>query len=171
MLSRAYTPSSGINCYYPLRFCNGRRCFDTGCAYPFTISFRIKNLGYPNLRMGNVSLPFRELVGPNGGYPMSHPIKSTRTARAPVNIQRDVPVPPQWPSYRGDSTFVGASPRGRVAVYVDSSLGDQAMQNAQDLVNDADRVATANDGIFGTTGGPVSVILFALGGATHGRGR
>jgi hypothetical protein len=101
---------------------------------------------------------------------MSHPIKSTRTERAPVNIQRDVPVPPQWPSYRGDSTFVGASPRGRVAVYVDSSLGDQAMQNAQDLVNDADRVATANDGIFGTTGGPVSVILFALGGATDGTG-
>ena len=28
----------------------------------------------------------------------------------------------------------------------------------------------ANDGLFGTTGGPVSVILFALGGATDGTG-
>ena len=40
MLSRAYTPSSGINSYYPLRFCNGRRYFDTGCGSRFTISFR-----------------------------------------------------------------------------------------------------------------------------------
>ena len=37
-------------------------------------------------------------------------------------------------------------------------------------MNDADRVATTNDGIFGTTGGPVSVIVFALGGATDGTG-
>ena len=44
------------------------------------------------------------------------------------------------------------------------------LQNAQDLLNDADRVAAANDGIFGTTGGPVSVIVFALGGATDGTG-
>ena len=44
------------------------------------------------------------------------------------------------------------------------------MQNAQDLVNDADRVANANDLIFGTSGGPVSVIVFALGGATDGTG-
>jgi hypothetical protein len=44
------------------------------------------------------------------------------------------------------------------------------MQNAQDLVNDADRVANGNDAIFGTTGGTVSVIIFALGGATDGTG-
>jgi hypothetical protein len=44
------------------------------------------------------------------------------------------------------------------------------LQNAQDLVNDADRVANANDAIFGTTGGAVSVIIFALGGATDGTG-
>jgi hypothetical protein len=55
-------------------------------------------------------------------------------------------------------------------VFVDPSLGKQAMQNAQDLVNDADRVVTANDAIFGTTGGPVNVIVFALGGATDGSG-
>jgi hypothetical protein len=29
---------------------------------------------------------------------------------------------------------------------------------------------TANDAIFGTTGGPVSAIVFALGGATDGTG-
>jgi hypothetical protein len=55
-------------------------------------------------------------------------------------------------------------------VYVDPSLGQQALQNAQDLLTDADRVVSANDGLFGTTGGPVSVIVFALGGATDGTG-
>jgi hypothetical protein len=57
-----------------------------------------------------------------------------------------------------------------VTVYVDPDLGQPALQNAQDLVNDADRVVNANDTIFGTTGGPVSVIVFALGGATDGTG-
>jgi len=57
-----------------------------------------------------------------------------------------------------------------VTVYVDLTLGTPALQNAQDLVNDADRVVGANNAIFGTTGGPVSVIVFALDGATDGTG-
>ena len=77
---------------------------------------------------------------------------------------------PAWPSYQGTSQLVGTSPSGRVTVYVDPSLGQQALQNAQDLLTDADRVVTANDNIFGTTGGLVSVIVFALGGATDGSG-
>jgi hypothetical protein len=77
---------------------------------------------------------------------------------------------PAWPSYKGTSQFVGTSPSGRVTVYVDPSLGQSALKNAQDLVNDADRVVTSNDGIFGSTGGNVSVIVFALGGATDGTG-
>ena len=77
---------------------------------------------------------------------------------------------PQWPSYRGTSQFVGTSSDGRVAVYVDPTLGAPALQNAQDLTNDAPRICTANDAIFGTTGGTVSVIIFALGGATDGTG-
>lgn len=101
---------------------------------------------------------------------MNHRIKATPTGKKPVAISRDNPVAPAWPSYQGTSQFVGTSPSGRVTVYVDPSLGAQALQNAQDLVNDADRVATANDGIFGTTGGNVSVIVFALGGATDGTG-
>ena len=44
------------------------------------------------------------------------------------------------------------------------------MENAKDLVNDADRVVAANDQIFGTPGDPVSVIVFALGGVTDGTG-
>jgi hypothetical protein len=55
-------------------------------------------------------------------------------------------------------------------VFVDPSLGSDGLQNAQDLVADGDRVASANDAIFGTTGGPVSVIVFALGGVTDGTG-
>jgi hypothetical protein len=55
-------------------------------------------------------------------------------------------------------------------VYVDPTLGQPALQNAQDLVNDADRIVKANDGIFGRTGGAVSVIVYAIGGATDGTG-
>ncbi len=84
--------------------------------------------------------------------------------------RRDTPTPPQWPSYTGNSQFVGTSPNGKVNVYVDPTLGQPAMTNAQDLVNDADRVVTANDAIFGTPGGPVSVIVFALWDRTDGTG-
>lgn len=55
-------------------------------------------------------------------------------------------------------------------MYVDPTLDQEGLQNAQDLLNDADRVVSANDAIFGTTGGAVSVIVFALGGATDGTG-
>ncbi|HZC24763.1 MAG TPA: hypothetical protein VE866_15590 [Candidatus Binatia bacterium] len=77
---------------------------------------------------------------------------------------------PSWPSYKGTSQLVGTSPSGRVTVYVDPSLGQQALKNAQDLLHDSDRIVTANDGFFGTTGGPVNAIVFALGGATDGTG-
>src|SRR5579863_7424987 len=99
-----------------------------------------------------------------GGLIMSHPL------RLPRKPQLRAAAAPQWPSYTGTSQLVGTSPSGRVTVYVDPSLGAPALQNAQDLLNDADRVAQANDAIFGTTGGAVSVIVFALGGATDGTG-
>jgi hypothetical protein len=102
---------------------------------------------------------------------MNHRSQPTRSEKPPVAIKRDsTPAAPQWPSYTGQSEYVGTSPSGRVTVYVDPTLGAQALQNAQDLVNDADRVTTANDGIFGTTGGPVSAIVFALGNQTDGTG-
>ena len=87
-----------------------------------------------------------------------------------ARIKRPAPSTPAWPSFQGNAEPVGTSPSGRVTVYVDSALGAQAKQNAEDLLNDADRIATANDGIFGTTGGDVSVIVFALDGATDGTG-
>jgi hypothetical protein len=101
---------------------------------------------------------------------MSHRLQATHRAPKPAPVKRDAPVVPNWPSYHGNSQFVGTSPSGRVTVFVDPSLGEPGLQNAQDLVNDADRVASANDQIFGTTGGPVSIIVFALGGATDGTG-
>jgi hypothetical protein len=101
---------------------------------------------------------------------MNHRIKATRTSKTEVNISRDSLTPPAWPSYQGTSQLVGTSPSGRVTVYVDPSLGGPGLQNAQDLLNDADRIVNANDAIFGTTGGPVSVIVFALGNATDGTG-
>jgi len=79
------------------------------------------------------------------------------------------PAAPAWPSYTGCSRLVGTSASG-VTVYVDPTLGSQALQNAQDLLAAADRVVQQNNAIFGITGGAVSVIVFALGGQTDGTG-
>lgn len=98
-----------------------------------------------------------------------HPLRPiTRQKAAVANVSG--PPAPQWPSYTGASQFVGTSPSGRVNVYVDASLGQPGEQNASDLLSDADRVVQANDQIFGTTGGDVSVIVFALNGPTDGTG-
>jgi len=83
---------------------------------------------------------------------------------------RRVSAPPRWPSYTGVSHYIGTSPTTEVAVYVDPSLGDPAMQNGKDLVADADRVVKANNAIFGTPSQPVNVIVFALDGRTDGTG-
>ena len=88
---------------------------------------------------------------------MSHPIRRVSAA-------------PRWPSYTGVSHYIGTSPTTEVAVYVDPSLGDPAMQNGKDLVADADRVVKANNAIFGTPSQPVNVIVFALDGRTDGTG-
>lgn len=104
----------------------------------------------------------------------SHRIKATDSKKTggkrAAEISGGAGTAPAWPSYKGTSQLVGTSPSGRVTVYVDPSLGQQGLQNAQDLLNDADRVVAANDTIFGTTGGAVSVIVFALGNATDGTG-
>ena len=94
-----------------------------------------------------------------------HPIKA-----APVVVRRDGPPPPSWPSFAGTSQFAGMSASGRATIYVDPTLGQQGLQNAQDLANDADRVISFNDAIFGTNQGSVSVIVFALDGHTDGTG-
>lgn len=101
---------------------------------------------------------------------MTPRVDAKRVPAADETARPKQPSPPKWPSFRGKSQFVGTSADGRAAVFVDPSLGKPALQNARDLVNDADRVMTANDGIFGTKGDPVSVIVFALGGETDGTG-
>src|SRR5215831_1582117 len=87
---------------------------------------------------------------------MSHPLKRHQK--------------PAWPSYKGISHYVGTSPGGQVTVYADPSLGAPALQNAKDLVSDADRVVKANNAFFGSPGGAVEVIIFALDGQTDGSG-
>jgi hypothetical protein len=76
---------------------------------------------------------------------------------------------PAWPSYTGTAQLIGTSSSG-VSVYVDPSLGQPALQNAQDLLAAADAVVQQNDTIFDITGAPVDVIVFALGGKTDGTG-
>jgi hypothetical protein len=99
-----------------------------------------------------------------------HATSSHALRKTPASVRRRDTAPPEWPSYTGVSQFVGTSPTGRVTAYVDASLGQPALQNAHDLVNDADRVVAANDAVFGTMGGPVSVIVFAMDGNTDGTG-
>ncbi len=77
---------------------------------------------------------------------------------------------PSWPSYTGTAQLVGTSPSGRVTIYVDPSLGAPGLQNARDLLSEADTIVGQNDRIFGTSTGAVSVIVFALGGQTDGTG-
>jgi hypothetical protein len=76
---------------------------------------------------------------------------------------------PAWPTFTGTATKVGTSSSG-VTVYVDQALGQAGLQNAQDLLSSADSVVAQNNAIFGITGGPVDVIVYAIGGATDGTG-
>jgi hypothetical protein len=88
----------------------------------------------------------------------------------PLKLLRREIAPPKWPSYTGTSQFAGAGAGGRVNVFYDPSLGAPGKANAAALVNDAARIVAANDAIFGTRGGVVNVIIFALGGANDGSG-
>jgi len=76
---------------------------------------------------------------------------------------------PVWPSFAGTAELVGTSTSG-VTVYVDPSLGEPGLRNAQDLLAAADDAVRQNNAIFGIEGGAVDVIVFALGGVTDGTG-
>lgn len=97
-------------------------------------------------------------------------VRHNTVQASPPSAKPKLPLAPTWPSYMGTSQFVGVSPSGRVTVFFDPSLGHPGFENARDLVNDADRIVAANDAFFGTTGGAVSVIIFALSGRTDGTG-
>lgn len=97
--------------------------------------------------------------------PDHHPLRPP----APHVGPGPAPSIPVWPTYTGTSQLVGTSQAG-VTVYVDPTLGDQALQDAQNLLADSDAVVRRNNDIFGVTGGPVDVIVFALNGATDGTG-
>lgn len=96
------------------------------------------------------------------------PIPSTHRLQPPIRRQPGVSAPP-WPSYTGSAQQVGKSSLG-VTVYVDPTLGAPALQNARDLLAAADGVVQQNNTIFGITGGPVDVIVFAVNGKTDGTG-
>ena len=109
---------------------------------------------------------------------MANSAGSTPSARHPLVPPTATPAPapaaraaagPAWPTYTGTAQLLGTSTSG-VSVYVDPSLGQAALQNAQDLLADADRVVQANNTIFNIAGEPVDVIVFALGGQTNGTG-
>jgi hypothetical protein len=102
--------------------------------------------------------------------PSPHPlVPPTSSAPTPTGAGAAAAAGPPWPSYTGTADLVGTSTSG-VTVYVDPSLGQPALDNAQALLADADRIVQANNSIFAITGGPVDVIVFALGGKTDGTG-
>jgi hypothetical protein len=101
---------------------------------------------------------------------MQEAVRKSHALRKPQAAVRRDQAPPQWPSFNGTSQFVGTTPDGRVTVFVDPTLGPDGLQNANDLLADADRVMVANDAIFGIAGGPVRIIVFALDGHTDGTG-
>lgn len=103
-----------------------------------------------------------------GSTPSRHPLVPPAATPAPAPTA-PAPAGPAWPSYTGTAQLVGTSTSG-VSVYVDPSLGSSALQNAQDLLADADRIVQANNTIFNIAGGPVDVIVFALSGKTDGTG-
>ena len=91
--------------------------------------------------------------------------------RHPLKHPKRHPVPaPTWINFTGRALIAGTSPDGRTTVFYDPTLGQPCLQNAQDLLNDANRIAAANDTLFGAKGGAVNVIVFALHGATDGTG-
>lgn len=104
------------------------------------------------------SSPSRHPLLPPGGPPAAAPRAGTEAAAGPA-----------WPSYTGTAQRVGTSSSG-VTVYVDPSLGQPALQNAEALLADANRIVEANNTIFKITGGPVDAIIFALNGRTDGTG-
>jgi hypothetical protein len=107
------------------------------------------------------------LLPPGGSAPSGHPLRPPGATSAEARAQ--VADGPTWPSYTGTAQLVGTSSTG-VTVYVDPSLGQPALQNAQDLLADADRVVQANNTIFNIIGQPVDVIVFAVQGPTDGTG-
>jgi hypothetical protein len=100
-----------------------------------------------------------------GSAPVNQPLRPIRP-----RVAKDVAATgPTWPTFTGNAHEVGTSSLG-VSVWVDPSLGAPGLQNAQDLLADADRVVQANNAIFGITGQSVDVIVFALNGQTDGTG-
>lgn len=99
-----------------------------------------------------------------GDFRPNQPLRPLRL-RAPRTAAATTPA---WPSYTGTAELVGTS--SRVTVYVDPSLGQLALQNAQDLLAGAAGVVQQNNAIFGISGGAVDVIVFALNGQTDGTG-
>jgi hypothetical protein len=109
------------------------------------------------------------MASSGGSMPSRHPLVPPAVTPPLTEARTQVAAGPAWPSYTGTAQLVGTSTAG-VTVYVDPSLGQAALQNAEDLRAGADRIVQANDTIFNITGQPVDVIVFALGGKTDGTG-
>lgn len=108
----------------------------------------------------------------HGHHPAPQPGPEPTPAPVPTPPPEPAPQPSgaiQWPSFTGTAQLMGTSGEG-VSVYVDPTLGQPGLDNANGLLAHADRVVALNNSIFGTRGSPVNVIIFALDGQTDGTG-
>lgn len=130
-----------------------------------------------------VSVPVGPVILRGGSVlppPNDQPVTAAVQGRHPLQLVVAVPtttdghvdgaLAPAWPTFRGNAQRVGASTNGTVTVYVDPNLGIEGHANAAALLADADRIVGANNTVFNDPGGPVSVVIYALGGATDGTG-
>lgn len=114
--------------------------------------------------------PPHELAAIKAALPFLHTMRPRELELLRKTTMSAAAAIPAWPSYTGVTQLVGASPLGKVTVYVDPTLGQPAVNNATHLIMVGDEIAAHNDAIFGTVGGNVNVIIFALGGLTNGQG-
>ena len=100
---------------------------------------------------------------------MSHPCRPHGVLASP-RMQPRATGPIPWPTFTGVAKQLGVTSDGRVTVFTREKAAKNTLQNAADLLADAPRIVAANDVLFGTKSGPVNVLVFNLGGSSHGLG-
>ncbi len=97
----------------------------------------------------------------------SHPLLATALDVVPAGGDAITAATPKWVNFSGTPRRIGVTQSGRVIVYIDASFS-AAVQNATDLLSNADSIVNANDALFSSKGSPVNVIVWALKGKTDG---
>jgi IPT/TIG domain len=108
------------------------------------------------------------LTGTNNQSPIGNGLPFTYAAVAAPAIGAAIAgTTPKWVNFSGTARRIGVTTSGRVTVYIDAAFS-AAMQNATDLLRNADSIVKANDELFDSRGSSVNVLIWALLGKTDG---